>query len=78
MTALFYVMLYLRRIFFGFSKIINFILILATLSLFFLTHQYVMGSVFVILSFGIFMLRRCYDQILIKLNPMGNVLVLTD
>ncbi len=78
MTGIFYLMLYLRRLFFSFSKIINFFLAVTFFYLTFATHQYFMAAVFFGLSFGVFMLRRCYDQILAKLNPPGNKLVLVD
>ena len=77
-SVTFYIMLYLRKIFFRLSKLINFLLILPGLFLLFVTHQYGMGITLVLLSFGIFMVRNFYDHILLKINPTGRTFILSD
>lgn len=76
-SIVFYPLLWLRGIFKGISKFISgAFLLLFIISLFIKQMGLTVKIIFAFFSFIFFMLAFFYDQILLKLNPTGNVLIL--
>ena len=77
-ASIFYFMLYLRKPFFMCAKFLSFLVLLSALALLFFMHSYLSGSTLLAVSFVTFLLRQFYDQILLKINPTNNALILID
>lgn len=79
-SAIFYPMMWLRRPFLMFSKILGGLLFISALVLIFGDHNregfWKMLIVSSGLSFFLFMLNQVYDQVLLKLNPTNHDLFL--
>ena len=75
-TLLFYCLLYLRGLFFIACKFLSFFALLGAVVTFFIGNNQWMVVGCIGVSFGIFLLRQCYDSILLKLTPPGQEYIL--
>lgn len=75
-NIIFYTLMFVRTPFMIIGKILGIFLLIFSLVCF-LNNKDICGALMIAISFGTFMLRMFYDQILLKINPTNTDIYLS-